>query len=201
MNRIRLAVAHRVIPIAAMTLLTAIAGACANSEISGPIPDVSGMTTLNAAQSWSYYSLAGATPVVLDGPATGSAEWDVGFFATNVALNGGTAGPAGVVGYCICQNAGATPGQILAMTPESEAPDYDAITLSDVPVDVEFAADAFVTKKWYRYNLAGDHRISPTYDVYLIRRGDTYYKVQITGYYSATNSARHITFRYQRLVR
>ena len=186
--------------LAAASLLVTLA-ACANSEITGPIPSVSGVTTLNAAQSWQYFSLQQAAAVTLDGSATASSEWDLGFFATNVALNGGDAGPAGVTAYCVCQNAGATSEQILAMTPESEAADYEVITLSDVPPVTSFGPTTFSDKRWYKYNLAGDNRISPTFDVYLVKRGDAYYKVQLTGYYSVTNAPRHITFRFERLVK
>lgn len=159
------------------------------------------MSTLNAAQTWQYFSLNQAATVQIDGPASSSSDWDLGFFATSVVTNGGDAGPGGVTAYCVCQNASATSQQILAMTPESEAGDYEAITLSDVPPATSFSATTFADKRWYKYNLAGDNRISPTFDVYVVKRGDAYYKVQLTGYYSVTNAPRHITFRYERLVR
>lgn len=184
-----------------LAILAIAAGACANSEISGPIPGVSGMTTLNAAQSRQYFNLGQGSPVILDGAAESSNAWDLGFLTTSVILNGGETGPAGVVGYCVCQNAAASSAQILAMSPESELADYQAVTLSDVPAVTAFTADVFTEQRWYRYNLAGDNRISPMYHVYLIKRDDAYYKLQITGYYSVTNAPRHITFRYQRLVR
>lgn len=183
-----------------LALVSSVA-ACANSEISGPIPGVSGLTTLNAAQTRQYFSLEQGAAVVVDGPPQNSLAWDIGFLATSVILNGGQAGPAGVGGYCVCQNAAATSEQILAMSPESELVDYDAVTLSDVPAPTAFTAGVFTEKPWYRYNLAGDNRISPMYHVYLIKRENAYYKLQITGYYSVTNAPRQITFRYQRLVR
>lgn len=177
------------------------AAACANHEISGPIPGVNGMTTLNAAQTRQYFNLEQGVAVVIDGPPQSSESWDLGFLTTSVILNAGEAGPAGVGGHCVCQNESASQAQILAMTPESELADYEAVTLSDVPAATAFAADVFAEQPWYRYNLAGDNRISPMYHVYLIKRNDAYYKLQITGYYSVTNAPRHITFRYQRLVR
>lgn len=180
--------------------LAAASGACANSEITGPIPGVSGMTTLNAAQSRQYFSLEQGSAVVVESPAS-SRAWDLSFLATSVTLNGGEAGPAGVGGYCVCQNASAGSPQILGMTPDSELADYEAVTLSDVPASSEFTAEVFKGNPWYKYNIAGDHRISPLYHVYLIKRDDAYYKLQITGYYSPTNAPRHITFRFQRLVR
>lgn len=189
------------IPVLVVVSLVAAFGACANTEITGPIPSVSGTTTLDAAQAWRYFSLEKSSPVILDGPATASSDWDLGFFATSVVTNGGDAGPAGVIAHCVCQNAAATSAQILAMTPESEAAEYEAITLSDVPPAASFGTTTFADKRWYRYNLAGDNRISPTFDVYLVKRGDAYYKLQLTGYYSVTNAPRHITFRYERLVK
>jgi hypothetical protein len=57
----------------------------------------------------------------------------------------------------------------------------------------------FDAHPWYRYNLDGGHQIWPTYDVFLIRRGDAVYKVQLTSYYGATGDSRQITFRYARL--
>src|SRR5687768_6001608 len=84
-------------------------GGCANSEITGPVPGISGTTTLNAAQAWQYFSLADGTPVAVETAASASTAWDLGMFATSVALNGGAAGPGGVTGHCICQNASAAP--------------------------------------------------------------------------------------------
>ena len=63
-----------------------------------------------------------------------------------------------------------------------------------------WTADAFAASRWYRYNLAGDNRISPTFDVYLIRRGSAVYKLQVLDYYSDTGAPRNITFRYQQIA-
>src|SRR5687768_3222223 len=91
-------------PLLVIASLIVALGACANTEITGPIPSVSGTTTLDAAQAWRYFSLEQAAPVTLDEPATASSDWDLGFFATSVVTNGGDAGPAGVIAHCVCQN-------------------------------------------------------------------------------------------------
>ena len=52
---------------------------------------------------------------------------------------------------------------------------------------------------WFRYNLQNDHQVYPTFDVYLIRKGDDVYKVQLTGYYGAAGEARHIGIRWSQL--
>lgn len=57
----------------------------------------------------------------------------------------------------------------------------------------------FGTQRYFRYNIAGDFRINPTFDVYFLRRGADTYKLQIIDYYSVTGAARHITFRWAKL--
>ncbi len=69
---------------------------------------------------------------------------------------------------------------------------------------VAYRADSyggvFASAPWYRYNITGtDNQIWPTFNVYLVRRGDAVYKVQITGYYNATGTPRQITIRSARL--
>lgn len=327
--------------------------ACTDDEPTGPEDAGVGTQTIDAAAAWAYVTFAaeGASTISVNDRSS-SSSWDMGFFATSVMLNGGAAGPGGVSGYCVCQNAGATDGQILAMTAETERADFDAVTALQIPVDdaawqsdalapvidewfrynptthavtaavekawkvrtasgasyakfhvtslangtqqhageitFEYAlqasagapfepvhaatvdvsagavhydleggvvvsgsdewdlrfegydirvnggvsgkasagaslaeesfdaiADAsdltashyrgdayggvFDEHAWYRYNLEGNHQIWPTFDVYLIRRGGSVYKVQLTNYYSATGEARNITLRYARL--
>ena len=309
-----------------------------------------GTFTVNASTGWVYVSLADSATVVPTPSARESDAWDIAFFSTNVTLNGGQAGPGEVVGACLCQNAGATDAQILAMTEDSEEAEFTAVTtvpaaatfvaeqltaaisgwyagagasatanadnvflvrLADgasfakvrvtaieaasatsagrvtlqyavqpnataafgatktIVLDgtasggsaasVDLNADAFSTaaadwdvrlvgwnllvnggvsgpgsaaaatgsgtfesittastapqayrtdvyagvfgqSRWYKYNLAGDNRISPTFDVYLVKRGSTVYKLQITNYYSATGAPRHITFKYEQIA-
>jgi hypothetical protein len=331
----------------------ALAAACSDSDgPAGPeTPEVRTLT-VDASQGWVFVAFDGdaAEVVEVSDPKT-STDWDMAFQATSVMLNGGAAGPGGVTGYCVCQNADATDAEIVAMTPASELADFEAVTASDIPSDesawesdalapaidgwyrydfathtvsaaaenvwmlrtasgsayakfhvtaiegatkenagrvtVEFAvqpsagapfgptqelvvdvssgpayldletaslvtADAewdlwfegwtirvnggvsgsgkagavlsgmtfdevtdasgmgalykgdafggvFVAHPWYRYNLQGNHQIWPTYDVYLIRRGDSVYKVQLIGYYGPAGEPRRVTFRYARV--
>jgi hypothetical protein len=322
--------------------------ASCNDAVTEPPPVIEGTFTVDASTGWVYVSLADSATVVPTPSARESSAWDIGFSTTSVTLNGGEAGPGGVTGACVCQNAGATNAEILAMTPEAEKPDFDAVTsvpagatfvedeltpaitswysgsgatasadeskvflvrLADgssfakvrvaaiqnasagnpgavtleyavqssasaafgqtrtITVDatsasqtsVDLNADAFSTEagewdirlvgwnllvnggvsgpgaagvatgsgsfesittasttpqayridvyagvfgthQWYKYNLANDNRISPTFDVYLVKRGTTVYKLQITNYYNASAQPRHITFRYRRIA-
>lgn len=322
--------------------------ACNSDKVSAPPAPLEGSFTVNASAAWAYASLRDSSVVNPAPSARESSAWDLALFTTSVTLNGGEAGPGGVTGFCVCQNAGASNAEILGMTPESERADFDAVT--GVPAGATFVADVltpavsawftgsgaaatadpsktflvrladsvgyakihvtaiqgasatsagkvtleyavqptataplgptrtlevdlttpgarsvdletgaltasaaewdlrfegftirvnsgvsgpgkgaaaagmgtfatiasaktadqayrpdvyagvFGTKKWYRYNLAGDNRISPTFDVYLIKRGSAVYKLQLLNYYNTTGSPRFITFRYKQIA-
>src|SRR5688500_1328968 len=132
---------HRSILSCAFAVTLACFGAaCSSDDVTAPPPPVEGSFTVDASRSWNYVSL-GDSALVSPTPAAGqSAAWDIAFFATNVTLNGGQAGPGGVTGFCICQNATATNDQVLAMTPESEEADFEAVTA--VPAGATLTADA-----------------------------------------------------------
>lgn len=330
-------------PIARAIVASLILAACADSVTEPPAP-VEGTLSVDASAGWTYVNLESGATVSPSPSPRESSGWDVAFFATSISLNGGAAGPGGVSGACLCQNASASDAEVLAMTDAGEKADFDAVaTVSTaatfapdvlVPavsgwyggvgaaaladpakvflvrlsngtsfakvhvtsiqgasaasagsVTLEYAvqatsadafgptktitlgstssadlkADALITtgtawdvrldgwnltlnggvtgsggaaaaagtesfaatttavtapqayrtdafggvftsSPWYRYNIAGDNRISPTFNVYLIRRGTSVYKLQIVNYYSTTGEARHITFRYKKIA-
>lgn len=175
--------------------------ACDNSP-TDPAVEVIRTTTVDASTNWAYAAFAGdsAQVVSIADPAA-SAAWDLGFFKTSVRMNGGQTGPAGVVGYCICQNAGTSDADLQKMTAQSELADFEAVTRAQLPpAGAAWTSDVFDSASWYRYNLAGNHQIWPTYDVYLVKRGSDIYKVQLIGYYGPAGETRRITFRYAKLV-
>lgn len=51
----------------------------------------------------------------------------------------------------------------------------------------------------FLYDLAGDQRLSPTFNTYLIKVGVAVYKVQLTDYYSDTGQSGYPTVRYARI--
>lgn len=51
----------------------------------------------------------------------------------------------------------------------------------------------------FLYNLAGDNRLSPTYNIYLVKVGAAIYKIQLIGYYGATGLSGYPTIRYARI--
>lgn len=134
----------------------------------------------------------GTDPVYVDlttGAATTSANWDLQFVGWTIRTNGGVSGS----------------GTVAAVLDTSTP--YENITATYagfVPAQA-YSRDAFTgvftVQPWYRYNLTGtDHQIWPTFQVYLVRRADGLFKVQLTSYYGPLGESRQITIRYQRLA-
>lgn len=177
----------------------ALVSGCARDEITAPEAPVVGQFTVDASTAWTYVDLSSGDTVAEADPAT-STTWDIAFNATSVHLNGGNDGPAGVTGFCVCQNSAATNNQILAMTPDNQESAFTNVTSASIPVvDDKWASDVFATNPWFRYDLAGDHRISPTFDVYFVKRGAAVYKLQLINYYGAAGETRRITARYSKV--
>jgi hypothetical protein len=186
-------------------LLIAVIGSACSDDPAGPEPLDSGASftvDASAAASWALVDLGSPAQLVPIADPASSATWDLGFQATKVMLNGGTSGPAQMVAHCLCQNAAATNEQVMAMTPESERVDFESVTRALIPAaPSSWSATVFDERRWYRYNLTGDdHQVWPTYEVYLVKRGNEVYKVQLTGYYGADGAPRQISFRYALLT-
>jgi len=133
-------------------------------------------------------TLDAAAPVSLDlntgssTPAEGT--WDLRLEGFTLRLNSGVSG-TGTAGAAETADA------------------FEAITTASVDsraYQIDGFAGVFNSHPWYRYNITGQNRIHPTFEVFLIRRGTAVYKVQVINYYSATDDPRHITFRYAKLA-
>jgi HmuY protein len=80
-----------------------------------------------------------------------------------------------------------------ALTTADDAPDYGPFVsgiAGAVPSDFESNLSPF------RYNLQGDNRLSPTFNVYLVQVGARVFKLQLIDYYSATGQSGFPTVRY-----
>ncbi len=343
---------HRLLSgLAAFVLLSA----CESSPTGDPGPEEPGLltVTLDGSAGWAYADLDAASPAVAVANPGANADWDIAVNATNVMLNGGQAGPGGVLGWCLCQNEAATDAQVMALTADASLAAFTGATAAVAPTDaaawrvdsltsaisgwwsynstthvvaanpakafyvrtaegtayaklrVVSLADAqrahagtvtleyavqpsataamgetrrvtldlsggrvyfdlltgaagtaadwdvalegydirvnggasgsgqagavaateafadiasaasppatafrgdsyggvFRTRPWYRYNLTGsDHQVWPTFNVYLLKRGDTLFKVQLTSYYGPAGEPRRITLRYAKLA-
>ncbi len=138
--------------------------------------------TVNTATGPVYFDLA-------SGAVSTSANWDVQFDGWNIRLNGGVSG-------------GGTQKALLDVSTPFAS--IDAAYTATAPAQA-FRGDAFSgvfgQNPWYKYNITGtDNQIWPTFNVYLVRRGSAVYRVQLTGYYSATGAPRNITIRYSRIA-
>lgn len=81
-------------------------------------------------------------------------------------------------------------------TAANDAPEYGAFLAGltgPIPNSFSDPAGAF------RYNLAGDNRLNPTFNIYLIKVGAEVYKVQLIGYYSDAGASGWPTIRYARI--
>jgi hypothetical protein len=110
-------------------------------------------------------------------------DWDLLIDGFSIRLNGGVSG---------------TGDAAAAAATEDFANVTTAVTFGSA-YRVDSFSGVFGEFPWYRYNLAGDNRISPTFDVYLIRRGNTTYALQITNYYNQTAQPRFVSFRFRRI--
>src|SRR5690606_35082561 len=90
--------------------LVGVTAACSENPTEPEAPRAG--TLMIAANDSAFLRLVGDSVAVVSGSA---ASWDLGVWQTAFFLNGGAA----VTGTCLCQNQGATPAQVQAMTPES----------------------------------------------------------------------------------
>lgn len=178
-------------------------GACTDSDPSGPDENGPETLTVDASSDWALVAFDGeeANSVTVADPAMSDA-WDMGFFATSVMLNGGAAGPAGVVGHCLCQNASASDADVLGMTPESELSDFEAVSAADIPTAEDaWTGDALAPAMdgWYSYNPSTHTVSADSSQAWKVRTasGDGYAKFRVTGIADATQQhAGEVTFEY-----
>lgn len=165
------------------------------TSIAGASIGTPGTVTLEFAVQPTATAPLGATrTLAVAVPATGTArvdlaagaltasatDWDILFDGWTLRLNGGVSGTGKVVAAVADE-----PFDVLTT----------AVTASQAYRSDTYAG-VFATAPWYRYNLAGDHGISPTFDVYLLKRGSRLYKLQITSYYGPAGESRQVGIRY-----
>jgi hypothetical protein len=133
----------------------------------------------------------GATPVYIDlttgAETSASGTWHIAFDGWRIRSNGGASG-GGNVNITFAQ---ATPFEVMSVTIAQSVP-FTA-----------FARDGFAgafaqpDRQW-EYQ-SSNQTVYPTYDVYLLRRAETVFKLQFTSYYDLQGQSRRLNIRYQRL--
>ena len=164
--------------------------ACSDGDPTGPGETPFGTFIIDAVDSWAFVSIDDDVSEIQVTDPGASADWDLGFFATGVMLNGGAAGPGGVEAYCICQNDGASDEQVKAMTPDSELADFEAVTALQIPADASaWLSDELVPAidGWWSYNMQ-THAVTPvTTRAWKVRtaEGTAFAKLRVAGFANA----------------
>lgn len=160
----------------ALLFAALVVAACDESTTEPPGSEGPSTLTVDAVDAWAYVDLASTASVVSPADPSASTEWDIGFLATSVVLNGGEAGVADVSGYCLCGNASATDDQIIAMTPESELAAFDAVDVAAIPSnDDDWTTDVLAPSidEWYNYDI-DTHQVSAAPEnVWIVRAADS----------------------------
>ena len=163
--------------------------ACTSDDVTAPPGAAEGAMTVDASSGWVYVSLADSAVVVPSPSPSASADWDIAFNVLGVMLNGGEAGPGGVTGACLCQNASATSAQILAMTPTSEEADFESVV--STPASASFMSETFVPAFTGWYAGSGAAATADPSVVHLLRLDDgtSFAKIHVTALQNPTSSS------------
>ena len=185
-----------------LSLLLLAATACGTDSPSAPpVAPVTASLTVDASQAYAYVKLGTPAQVVSISDPAATSTWDLGFFATNVVVNGGAAGPAGVTAYCVCQNASLTDLAIKDLTATSQLPAFDAVVAAGIPPEASFRSDELTPaiSGWFTGS-AGAGATANAARSWLLRRGTTAVtlgKFRVTQVRGATaTSAGQVTFEY-----
>lgn len=181
-------------PIYGKLQVTAITGGTATRPgtvtIRWAVQPGSGTDAFGTAQTQTF--TPGTAPVyvnLMSGTTVSSAsgDWHIAFDGWRIRANSGASG-TGTVSVTYGDN---TPFEVMSAT-----------IARSVPI-VAFARDGFAgafsqpDRQW-EY-VSSSNTVYSTYDNYLLRRGETVFKVQFPSYYDAQGQSRRITVRYQRL--
>lgn len=140
------------------------------------------------ANKYTYVSLSdGAVVELTDDQAASSENWDLAFKRSTVILNGGASGPGSVSAYFTGNNAEAYDSNgdaifdwFAASTADSELPDFEEVSTSDIPDSSEFVTDSPLLAitgdgppdGWWLYDFM-THTVSANPDQWWVVRSDT----------------------------
>jgi hypothetical protein len=169
------------------------------ASLTAPTAATPGRVTLEyAVQPSATAPFGEVRTLAVDVPATGSVRVDLGGGATTTSA---TAWDLRWDGWTVRTNGGVSGAGKAGVATTTDA--FAAITTAAVDARA-YATDryagVFATQPWYEYNILGDHRISPNFNVYLVKRGDAVYKVQLVDYYGPAGETRRITVRYEQIA-
>lgn len=158
---------------ASLFAMVASVAACGTDDPVAPIIPTTASITVDASQGYAYVKLAETpTQVTVSDPVASSA-WDLGFFATTVTANGGTAGPGGVSIYCLCANENATTTQLQGFTAANQLAAFEAVTSAQIPAESQFVGDSLAPAISGWFNGVGAAATANPNRTWIVRRGST----------------------------
>lgn len=181
-------------------LLPAIA---CESDSSGPgTPEGPGVVEIDASSNsaFTYFRLSDGAIVSVANP-TSSNDWDIAFRRFAVKLNGGVAGPKGVLGYNLENNNDATDEEVLAFTPENQLTAFEAVDAGDVPDEASFEAEGLGPdfSTWFRFDPVSGGLVANPAAAWKLRRsgGTTYGLVRVKRIVATETTLDSVTFEYR----
>ncbi len=121
--------------------LAGILAGCESESDPGDFTPQDGTVTIDASSTtaFAYFSFADNGVVQVADPRT-SSDWDLAVRRFEVRLNGGVAGPKGVTGFNLENNAGLSSDEVLALTPENTLAAFQAVDEGDIPASGSFTS-------------------------------------------------------------
>ncbi|HWA14986.1 MAG TPA: HmuY family protein, partial [Gemmatimonadales bacterium] len=198
MLRYRTPRALRALPL--VLLLPALA---CESDSSGPKgPDAPGVVELDASSNtaFTFFRLSDGAVVAVTDP-TSSTEWDLAVRRFAVKLNGGVAGPKGVVAFNMRNNQDATDQQVLGFTPENQLAAFEAVSPADIPDDADFEEEGLGpdVSTWFRFDPVSGGLVANPAAAWKLRRsgGSTYGVIRVKRLVASATALDSVTFEYR----
>jgi hypothetical protein len=167
----------------------------------------SNIITVDATSDAGYGYVDLAKGEVVTVSAESAAPWTLAFKRFEVRLNSGSTVVKPVTAALAVDNSAAPSDALLEFTAENQLARFEAVSAADIPANDKFrptlpnsiaAEDSppFI----YGIDPADQHRLVPTFNVYVVKQGDAVYKVQFVNYYHpVSGAARNIGVRVARL--
>lgn len=184
-----------------IVLATLAAAACGSDGTTAPvITPVTAQLTVDASTSYAFVHLGTTATTVTPGDPATSSAWDLGFYATNVIVNGGAVGPGGVTAYCLCQNASVSDAALAGLTASGELAGFEAVTATQVPATSMFTSDTLTPAIAGWFDGSGATATGKADRAWLLRSGTstvTLGKFRVTSLANASAAnAGQVTFEY-----
>lgn len=161
---------------AVFAVAVCLAAAACEDEVTAPETQlVEGEIQLDASSTadFTYFSLSDGQVVDVS-DAQASQDWDIAFQRFSAKLNGGVAGPAGVAGANLRNNADASAEQVLAFTAADGQAAFGAVTEADIS-GAQFTTDGLIEDEggsWFRFSPQVGNLVADPSAAWMVRGAD-----------------------------